>query len=456
MLVADTISALSSARGEGGIGVLRMTGPQSHRILRSLFRPHKERPNFASHHLYLGFIVDPDTGSEIDEVFVVFMEEPHTYTREKMVEVYSHGGFAPQKKILSLMIQQGARAAEPGEFTKRAFLNGRIDLAQAESVLDVVKSETDQELDYALQQLKGLFSAKIETIRETLQSELAEKEAQLDFPDEELDLSEVGGGESLEGVRKPLAELIASYEEGRIAVSGLRVLIVGRTNVGKSSLLNALLLEERAIVTPLPGTTRDLIEDTIHIKGMKVRIVDTAGFRTPSDIIEQEGIDRVRRKIPWADIVLWVLDNDDCYSADDEEVWEAIKDKQVLVVVNKADLPARLQRDALIQKGLPWVEVCALHGSGLDALKERLYQVFLSRGYQGGGRMLVTNIRHRDALVKADAAIERAITCMNGGDSLEFVAFELREALSHLGEITGETCTEEILDQIFSRFCIGK
>lgn len=456
MLAADTISALSSAQGEGGIGVLRMTGPQSHRILRSLFRPHKERLDFASHHLYLGFIVDPCTGSEVDEVFAVFMDEPHTYTREKMVEVYSHGGFAPQKKILSLMIQQGARAADPGEFTKRAFLNGRIDLAQAESVLDVVRSETDQELGYALQQLKGLFSAKIEAIKETLKSELAETEAELDFPDEELDLSPAREAGRLEGLRETMAGLIASYEEGRIAVSGLRVLIVGRTNVGKSSLLNALLLEERAIVTPLPGTTRDLIEDTIHIKGMKVRIVDTAGFRTPSDIIEQEGIDRVRKKIPWADIVLWVLDNSDCYSPDDEEVWEAIKDKQVLVVVNKADLPIGLQRDSLTQKKLLLVEACALDGSGLEALKERLYEIFLSKGYQGGGRMLITNIRHRDALVRADVAVERAITCMGNHESLEFVAFELREALSHLGEITGETCAEEILDQIFSRFCIGK
>jgi tRNA modification GTPase len=455
MLAADTISAISSARGEGGIGVLRMTGPESHAILRSIFRPRKERCAFASHHLYLGFIIDPDTGSEVDEVFAVFMDEPHTYTREKMAEVYSHGGFAPQKRVLSLMIKQGARPAEPGEFTKRAFLNGRIDLAQAESVLDVVKSETDQELDYALQQLKGLFSVKIEAIREALKSELAEAEAGLDFPDEELDLPRTGEVERLDKIRETMAELISSYEEGRIAASGLQVLIVGCANVGKSSLLNALVMEERAIVTHLPGTTRDLIEDTIHIKGSKVRIVDTAGFRTPTDIIEKEGIDRVRKKIPWADIVLWVLDNNEYYSQDDEEVWGAIKDKQVIAVVNKTDLPARLQKEPLIQKGLPWIEVCALAGSGFEGLKERLYEVFLSKGHQSG-RMLVTNIRHRDALTRADQAVERAVGCINSQESLEFVAFELREALNHLGEITGETCTEEILDQIFSRFCIGK
>lgn len=455
MLAADTISAISSPRGEGGIGVLRMTGPESHTILRSIFRPRKERRDFASHHLYLGFIVDPQTGSEIDEVFAVFMDEPHTYTREKMAEVYSHGGFAPQKRILSLMINQGARPAEPGEFTKRAFLNGRIDLAQAESVLDVVKSETDQELDYALQQLKGLFSAKIEALREALKSEAAEVEAALDFPDEELDLSQADAIGRFERIRGTVAQLINSYEEGRIATSGLQVLIVGRTNVGKSSLLNALVLEERAIVTPLPGTTRDLIEDTIHIKGVKVRIVDTAGFRSPNDIIEQEGIDRVRKKIPWADIILWVLDNNECYSQDDEDVWEAIKDKQVLAVINKTDLPPRLQKGNLIQKGLPCVEVCALRGAGFEDLKEELYGVFQSQGH-GGGRMLVTNVRHRDALVRADQAIDRAIACINRQESLEFVAFELRDALNHLGEITGETCTEEILDQIFSRFCIGK
>lgn len=455
MLAADTISAISSPRGEGGIGVLRMTGPESHAILRSIFRPRRERRRFASHHLYLGFIVDPETGSEVDEVFAVFMDEPHTYTREKMAEVYSHGGFAPLKKILTLMINQGARPAEPGEFTKRAFLNGRIDLAQAESVLDVVKSETDQELDYALQQLKGLFSSKIETIRKALKSEMAEVEASLDFPDEELDLSQAGVIRRLEAIRGTMAELIGSYEEGRIATSGLQVLIVGRTNVGKSSLLNALVLEERAIVTPLPGTTRDLIEDTIHIKGVKVRIIDTAGFRSPKDIIEQEGIDRVRKKIPWADIVLWVLDNAELYSEEDEDVWDVIRDKKVIAVINKTDLPSRLGKENLMRKDLSCVEVSARDGSGLEGLKEELYAVFLSRGH-GGGRLLVTNVRHRDALERADQAIDRAASCINRQESLEFVAFELREALSHLSEITGETCTEEILDQIFSRFCIGK
>lgn len=455
MLAADTISAISSARGEGGIGVLRMTGPESHAILRSIFRPRRDRADFASHHLYLGFIVDPDTGSEVDEVFAVFMEAPHTYTREKMAEVYSHGGFAPQKRILSLMVRQGARPAEPGEFTKRAFLNGRIDLAQAESVLDVVRSETDQELDYALQQLKGRFSAKIETLQDELKKELAEVEAGLDFPDEELELSESDVAPSLAQIRKIMAQLIASYEEGRIATSGLHALIVGRTNVGKSSLLNALVLEERAIVTPLPGTTRDLIEDIIHIKGLKVRIIDTAGFRLPADTIEKEGIDRVRKKIPWADIVLWVLDNNQSYSQDDQEVWEAIKDKRVVAVINKTDLPVRLQRDPLTVKGVSWVEVCALSGTGLEGLKETLYEFFLSDGHQGG-RMLVTNVRHKDALVRADGAVDRAIGCLDNGQSMELVAFELREALHHLGQITGETCTEEILDEIFSRFCIGK
>jgi tRNA modification GTPase len=455
MRAADTISAISSARGEGGIGVLRMTGPESHVILRSIFRPRKKHRVFVSHHLYLGFIVDPVTGSEVDEVFAVFMDEPHTYTREKMAEVYSHGGFAPQKKILSLMMQQGARPAEPGEFTKRAFLNGRIDLAQAESVLDVVKSETDQELSYALQQLKGLFSVKIESIREVLKSELAEVEAELDFPDEELDLSHTRETERLKQIRETLAELIGSYEEGRIATSGLQVLIVGRTNVGKSSLLNALVLEERAIVTPLPGTTRDLIEDTIHIKGVRVRIIDTAGFRSPSDVIEQEGIDRVRKKVPWADIVLWVLDNNECYSRDDEEAWDTIKDKRVLAVINKSDLPARLLKKHLLEKGLPWVEVSALHGSGFEGLKERIHEIYLTWGHQSGP-MLVTNIRHRDALARTDQAVDRAMSCIRDQSSLEFVAFELREALHALGEITGETCTEEILDQIFSRFCIGK
>jgi tRNA modification GTPase len=450
----DTICVVSSALGEAGIGVIRMSGPQAHSVLRSIFRSKKPADSFISHRLYLGFIVNPETDEPVDEVFAVFMHKPSTYTREEMAEVYSHGGIAPQRQILSLMVQSGARVAEPGEFTKRAFLNGRIDLAQAESVLDIIRSESDEEAKSALLHLTGRFSEKIGLLREELKHALANTEALIDFPEEELDIEKKQTVTLLEKAAQCTHELIDSYANGRALKNGLEVLIVGRTNVGKSSLLNALLMEEKAIVTPLPGTTRDLVEDVLHVKGVKLRIIDTAGLRKPHDVAEKEGIDRVKKRIPGADVILWVLDNAEDYLDEDAQVFQSIQKKTIVVAINKTDLPQRLARHKIPAKGR-LVEVCALTGAGLEELKQVIYEAVMGKGHKSPA-ILITNVRHRDTLIKADEAIERAIACSNNGEPLELTAFELREALSRLGEITGETCTDEILDDIFSRFCIGK
>jgi tRNA modification GTPase len=451
----DTICVISSPLGEGGIGILRISGPQVRRVLKAIFRPRKHGSRIESHRLTLGYIIDPRTGAEVDEVFAVFMKRPRTYTREDMAEVYSHGGLAPQRRILTLMIESGARIAEPGEFTKRAFLNGRIDLVQAESVLDIVQSESEEELRYALQQLKGILSDTIEGMRDNLKKALAEVEAQIDFPEEEIDISAFETITHLERARNDLSPLISSYSEGRAVKYGVEVLIVGRTNVGKSSLLNRLLMEERAIVTPLPGTTRDMIEDTIHVRGLKLRIVDTAGLRRPKNVIEEKGIERVRARIPNADIILWVLDSSQRYSSEDEEVFRAIEGKNVIGVVNKIDLPRKLSPGSVQAKGFALVETSALTGGGIEQLKDALYERFAAQGHDKGS-LLVTNIRHRDALAKALTAVERATTCLTTQEPLEFAALEIREALDHLGQIMGECCTEDILNDIFSRFCIGK
>jgi tRNA modification GTPase len=452
----DTICAVSSPAGEGGIAITRMSGPAAHSILLRIFRPINVTDSFDSRHLYLGFIFDEETGSDVDEVYAVFIGKPHTYTREDMVEVYSHAGIAAQKRILGLMVKKGARIADPGEFTKRAYLSGRIDLAQAESVLDIIRSESDEELRYALMHSKGMLSEKINGIKEGIKGLMAEVEAAIDFPEEDLDIREEPWRSRIELLHQDVLSLVSSYSDGRAVRDGVEVVIAGRTNVGKSSLLNALLLRERAIVTPIPGTTRDLIEDTIHIKGIKFRVTDTAGLRSPSDAVEKMGIERVRQKIPEADIVLWVLDSSETYTDEDEQAYEMIREKKVIAVLNKMDLPGQMKSGQVTSKDIPIITVSALRRSGIDALKERLYEVFGGTGYRRDGQVLLTSLRHRDALERAGKAMERAAGTIDGCVPIEFLAFELRDCLACLGEITGETCTEEILAEIFGRFCVGK
>lgn len=451
----DTIAAVSSPLGGGGIGIIRMSGPGAHAILKKVFRPKKKRKVFSSHRLYLGFLFDPRSMTDVDEVFAVFMDAPRTYTKEKMAEVYCHGGLASQKEILTIIMGNGARMAEPGEFTRRAFLNGRIDLAQAESVLDIIESEGADELKSALAIAKGALSARINSLSAEIGRLAAEVEASIDFPEEGLDLEPGEWSGRVRSIREDLSALIASFYEGRAIKEGLEVLIVGRTNVGKSSLLNALVLRDRAIVTPTPGTTRDLIEETIRVKGIKFRLVDTAGLRSPCDPIEKEGIDRVKRRIPEADIVLWVLDASEEYTPEDEAVFEAIRGRRCLAVLNKTDLPCGIDKGLVAEKGCGVIRVSAVDGSGLEELKDELYRLF-AQGGTGGHGVLVTNVRHRDALARTEKALERAENRMEAREPIEFAAYEVREALSSLGEITGETCTEDLLDQIFSRFCIGK
>ena len=300
-----------------------------------------------------------------------------------------------------------------------------------------------------------MLSARIGTAKDHVKRALANTEAQLDFSEEELDIDGPETVALLEEARGKLQDLISSYAEGRAVKNGFEVLIVGRTNVGKSSLLNALLMEEKAIVTPLPGTTRDLIEDVLHVKGIKFKIVDTAGLRTPRDVAEKEGIDRVKKRIPVADVILWVLDNAEDYLDEDEQIYRSIQAKKIVTAINKTDLPQKLKRDLITAKKLAPVDVCALTGSGLEELREAVYQAVMGSAHKSPA-VLITNVRHRDALTKADEAIQRAISSMKQEEPLEFTAFEVREALSRLGEITGETCTDEILNDIFSRFCIGK
>jgi tRNA modification GTPase len=453
----DTICAISTPTGEGGIGIVRISGKKAHSIAQSIFKPRKKAGQFTplARTFYLGYIIHPDDNREIDEAFIVFMNAPHTYTCEDIVEIHTHGGYAAQKNVLSLILDCDARLAEPGEFTRRAFLNGRIDLMQAESVLDIIRSETDEELHCALRYLQGGLSEKIQMFQKMLKNALAGMEALIDFPEEDIDIHPDEVILPLEKVKTGVEQLIESYYEGRGIRQGFEVLIAGRANVGKSSLLNALLLKEKAIVTPIPGTTRDLIEDTIYLNGMKVKIIDTAGIREPGNAVEEEGIKRVRQKMSEVDLIIWLLDGSQAYSEDDEEVFRTIGSRNYLIVVNKDDLPQLLKRDDIPSNAPEWIAISALKDQGLNVLKEQIFGRFTG-GVRKDNALLITNMRHRDALVKVSDNIERALSLKKKGEPIEFIAFELREGLNHLAGITGEACSEDILNDIFSKFCIGK
>jgi tRNA modification GTPase len=451
----DTICAISTPIGEGGIGVVRMSGQLAHPILKKIFKPNKNSNFYKPRTLYLGHITSPDDNRVVDEVFAVFMHAPNTFTKEDIAEIYSHGGYATLKSILSILVVQGARLAEPGEFTKRAFLNGRIDLLQAESVLDIIQSETNEELRNAIDHLDGKLSRKIEFLKEHIKEVLIEIDAFIEFPEEDVWIDKNEILLKLGSTKHEIETLINSFYEGKAIKHGLEVLIVGRPNVGKSSLLNALLLKDKAIVTPIPGTTRDLIEDTLHIKGIKVKIIDTAGLRNPRDAVEKEGVERVNQKIPKADLIILVLDGSDVYTPEDEDILVKIREMSIISVINKIDLPQKLEKTILKSWDLRWIEISALLDMGLEELKDEIYERLTKKGFKKGD-VLITNMRHRDALEKTAEAINRAIACIKKQDPLEFTAFELQESLLSLGEITGETCPDEILKGIFTKFCIGK
>jgi tRNA modification GTPase len=453
---AETICAVSTPPGEGGISIIRLSGPNARHILETIFRPRDRSKKPANGMIRLGYIHDPAIGTDLDEVFTVFMKAPRTYTREDIAEIYSHGGFAAQSSIMKLILGQGARLADPGEFTKRAFLNGRIDLVQAESVLDVIKSETDEELKYAVGYLKGRLSKKIYVLRDILIKALAALEASIDFPDEDIDIDFSEHLTSLTKAHKEIDDLVSSYYEGRGLKSGFEVLIAGRTNVGKSSFLNALALKERAIVTDLPGTTRDLIEETLYIKGMKVHLIDTSGIRAPENIVEEEGIRRVKERAAEADLIAWIIDGSQPYSDEDKHVYNEIKQYNKIVIINKSDLNLLFDVKILTSLNITsYISVSAKTGAGLDEARNSILSHIMRTKRRKS--LVITTLRHRDILQKVSGNISSVIEGLkNNEHQVELLAFELHEALHHLGEITGETCTEDILDTIFSQFCIGK
>lgn len=458
-MLDDTIAAISTPLGDGGIGIVRLSGPRAIAIADALFKGQQRVEDFASSTIHYGVIIDPASNEIIDEVLLSLMRAPKSYTREDVVEINCHGGILPLRKILELTLKQGARLAQPGEFTKRAYLNGRIDLVQAEAVIDVVRAKTLASLKVATYQLKGGLSERISSLRQNLIDVLAKIEASIDFEEEEIQ-EEIRKGflGEIERIRAQIQNLIETAQRGCLLREGIRTVILGRPNVGKSSLLNALVGRERAIVTNIPGTTRDTIEEAIDLEGIPLRIIDTAGIRKPKGIIEQEGIRRTLDLIDYADLLLLVIDSSQPLDGEDREIFNRIDQRPTIVILNKMDLPARISLKE-IEDLLPdcsIIKVSAILGTGLDSLRDKIKEIFFAGGLPVGDGPVVTHLRHKQALEEASLSLNRAIEAAQRGEPSEFIALDLREAVDSLGEILGERLDEEILERIFSKFCIGK
>jgi tRNA modification GTPase len=456
----ETIAAISTPFGESGIGIVRISGSSAETIARKLFKPKKDQSYFISHHFHYGEIIDTQSGKAVDEVLIVLMKSPKTYTREDIVEIHCHGGYFILQKVLELVLKEGARMAHPGEFTKRAFLNGRIDLTQAEAVIDLIRAKTQTSLEIASQQLRGWLYKEMTDLRAQLINHLVMIEAHIDFPEEEIESAGFREmSEDMEILIHRMEEWIDSYEEGKIFREGISCAIVGKTNVGKSSLLNVLLKEDRAIVTPIPGTTRDVIEEVLNIYGIPVRLMDTAGLRKPADSIEQEGVRRAKERVADSDFILLMLDGSRSLDKDDNEIFEEIKGKKRVVIVNKKDLPLQISQGDVrrLFPEDPILSISALKNEGIDELKQTIYSSLVHREVRATPEyLIVANIRHKTALNQIREGLSDALKGLEEGTSLEFIAFEIRSALEVLGELVGETSTEEILNRIFEQFCIGK
>ncbi|MCY4442485.1 MAG: tRNA uridine-5-carboxymethylaminomethyl(34) synthesis GTPase MnmE [Deltaproteobacteria bacterium] len=455
MYQADTIAAVATPPGEGGVAVVRLSGPDALSIGGKILGCKDD--GWESHRLYYGRVRDPVRGSVVDEVMFVFLQEPKSYTGEDTVEIHCHGGPYVVRQVLGLVLAYGARHAEPGEFTKRAFLNGRLDLAQAEAVLDLIRSRTDKAANVALGQMEGGLSEEVQHLREQLVDTLVQVEAAIDFPEEEIELLQRAElARKVAGVVDRISALIGSYEWGRLIREGVRVCIVGRPNVGKSSLLNALLGVDRAIVTDTPGTTRDFIEETVNLSGLPVVLWDTAGLRENTEGVEQIGIDVTLQRLAESQGCLLVLDGSSPLTGEDRKVMERLRQSQGLVVINKIDLRQRIDRAAVsgLLPRLRQMEVSALSNEGLDALRTALRDCFLDSTEEP--EIVVTNVRHKAALDRARTSLVEVRRAMDEGLPPDIVAVDLQEARDSLAEIIGTVTNDDILDRIFSQFCIGK
>ena len=456
----DTIAAIATPLGQAGIGIVRISGARSHEIAKALFRPKRPIKEFESHRLYLGYCIDPSSTCILDEVLVSFMEAPHSFTREDVVEINSHSGYLLLSKILQVILNKGARLAKPGEFSFRAFMNGRIDLTQAEAIVDLINAKSEKGLQMASHQIRGDLRSRIERLRQQVVEIVAQLEVAIDFPEEEegiISRDEIAKRMEKELI-EPIGEIISDHSQRKLWMDGIHTVIVGQVNVGKSSLLNRLLNEQRAIVTPIPGTTRDIIESTINIEGLPLRLMDTAGMRKVKGEVERIGIHLTEKKLANADLSLVVIDQSRPLSKDDLAIIAKCQKEKALIIINKIDLPSRLNEEELMATidGFSMVRISALTGEGIDNLRKAIRDRVMEGHVDTTSSQIAPNLRHTTALKEASQYFKNAVSHLRGDSPLEIIAMDLHSGLEALGEIIGETTNEEILQKIFSEFCLGK
>ncbi len=457
----DTIVAISTALGNGGIGIVRMSGKNCFEILNKIFIPKKKQniEDIPGYSIKYGYIIDYKTGEKLDEVLVSFFKKPRSYTTENMCEINTHGGMIIEQKILEQCLEAGAKLAEPGEFTKRAFLNGRIDLSQAEAIIDLINAKTTQEAKASFHQLEGNLSQKIQEIRKDILSVMADIEASIDYP--EYDIEEVSDKKAMmqiEEIQDKLKTLEKSFDTGKILKEGIRTVIIGKPNAGKSSLLNAMLNEERAIVSKREGTTRDTIEEMIQLHGIPLKIIDTAGIRKTEDEIEKIGVEKALRLLEDADLIISIFDNTKELDEEDIEILKLIKEKKAIILLNKIDeCDIHLENEEIIKEAnKPVIKISAKNKQGLESLYEEILDMFQLNEIQINDGNLITNIRHKNQIKSAINRMEEAKNGLRDNMPIDLVSIPIKEALEDLSAITGENVTEDIISEIFSKFCLGK